>query len=52
MKVTILIPAFNEEKNIAHTIKGLKIFVLLPENQLDLGIIMSMTAQKMSGKSN
>lgn len=42
MKVTILIPAFNEEKNIAHTIKGLENFrdTFCQKNQLDLGIIV------------
>jgi len=42
VKVTVLIPAFNEEKNIAHTIKGLETFndSFCRKNQLNLDIIV------------
>ena len=42
MKVTVLIPAFNEEKNIAYTIQGLKNLDenFCRKNQLDLDIIV------------
>lgn len=42
MKVTVLIPAFNEGKNIAHTIKGLEnvYYNFCQKNQLELDIIV------------
>lgn len=42
MKVTILIPAFNEEKNIEQTLKGLEDFqsTYCRENQIDLDILL------------
>ncbi|NLU11282.1 MAG: glycosyltransferase family 2 protein [Tepidanaerobacter acetatoxydans] len=42
MKVSVLIPAFNEEKNIEQTIKGLEYFkdTFCAENQVDLEILV------------
>ncbi|HHY70181.1 MAG TPA: glycosyltransferase family 2 protein [Thermoanaerobacterales bacterium] len=42
MKVTVLIPAFNEEKNIEQTLKGLDDFknIYCRQNQIDLDILV------------
>jgi len=42
VKVTVLIPAFNEEKNIEQTLKGLDDFknIYCRQNQIDLDILV------------
>jgi glycosyltransferase involved in cell wall biosynthesis len=42
VKVTVLIPAFNEEKNIEQTLKGLEDFqnTYCRENQIDLDLLV------------